>query len=199
MLASVVEHHQIEFAANHLPRLRTLVRLVVPKIERSRQLPRRVHKLHAVLVDEATGPHLRQHVEAFEYPVRLRNQRLTDVKPRELFTLEQLNAIALLSNQRRRRRTGRTTPNHHDIGFNHGHAVSFRRLGTPARPRRDGQECPTSRTTTSYFLPLRADHERPAATHTVVSNPPPTCAQAAAHDIPATAKRSRPTVPCPTW
>ena len=36
MLAGVLEHHLIELAAHHLPRLRALVRLVVPEVKRRR-------------------------------------------------------------------------------------------------------------------------------------------------------------------
>ena len=62
-----IEHHLVELAAHHLPRLRALVRLVVPEVERRRELAARVHELHAVLLDEAAGPHLRQHAEAVEH------------------------------------------------------------------------------------------------------------------------------------
>ena len=48
----VVEHHLVELAANDLPGLRALVRLVVPEVERRRLLARRVDELDAVLLDE---------------------------------------------------------------------------------------------------------------------------------------------------
>ena len=38
VLARVVEHHLVELAAHDLPGLRALVRLVVPEVERRRQL-----------------------------------------------------------------------------------------------------------------------------------------------------------------
>ena len=38
LLAGVVEHHRVELAADHLPGLRALVRLVVVEVERGRQL-----------------------------------------------------------------------------------------------------------------------------------------------------------------
>ena len=38
VLAGVLEHHLVELAAHDLPRLRALVRLVVPEVERRRLL-----------------------------------------------------------------------------------------------------------------------------------------------------------------
>ena len=90
VLARVVEHHLVELAAHHLPGLRALVRLVVPEVERRRQLAVRVDELHAVLLDEVALLHLRQHVEPLQHPVGLGNQRLADVKARKLLALEQL-------------------------------------------------------------------------------------------------------------
>jgi hypothetical protein len=40
VLARVVQHHLVELAAHHLPRLRALVRFVVPEVERRRLLAR---------------------------------------------------------------------------------------------------------------------------------------------------------------
>ncbi len=73
VLASVVEHHLIELAADHLPGLRTLVGFVVVEIKRSRELATGVNELNAVLVNETTGLHLGQHIQAFQHPVRLRD------------------------------------------------------------------------------------------------------------------------------
>ena len=90
VLAGVVEHHLVELAAHHLPGLRALVRLVVPEVERRRQLAVRVDELHAVLLDEVALLHLRQHVEPLQHPVGLRDQRLADVEARKVLALEQL-------------------------------------------------------------------------------------------------------------
>src|SRR6188474_2053664 len=75
VLARVVQHHLIELAAHHLPGLRALVRLVVPEVERRRQLPARAHELDAVLLDEVALLHLLEHAEPLQHPIRLRDQR----------------------------------------------------------------------------------------------------------------------------
>ena len=113
VLARVVQHHLVELAAHHLPRLGALVRLVVPEVERRRELPVGVRELHAVLLDEAARLHLRQHVEPLEHPVRLGNERLADVKPRKALAFEQLHAHALLRQQRRHGRSGGSTADDH--------------------------------------------------------------------------------------
>ena len=100
VLARVVEHHLVELAADDLPGLRALVRLVVPEVERRRQLAARIDELDAVLLDEVAPLHLRQHVEPLEHPVGLRNQRLADVKARELLALEEPDSDAPLREQR---------------------------------------------------------------------------------------------------
>ena len=97
VLAGVVQHHLVELAAHDLPRLRTLVRLVVPEIEGCRLAPFGVHELHAVLLDELAGLHLRQHVELLQHPVGLRDQRLADVEPRKRLALEELNDTPCLA------------------------------------------------------------------------------------------------------
>ena len=66
-----------------LPGLRALVRLVVPEVERRRQLAVGADELHAVLLDEVAGLHLRQHAEPLQHPVGLGDQRLADVEARE--------------------------------------------------------------------------------------------------------------------
>ena len=93
VLARVVQHHLVELAAHDLPGLRALVRLVVPEIERRRQLAVRVDELHAVLLDEVALLHLRQHVEPLEHPVGLGNQRLADVEARKALALEELRRV----------------------------------------------------------------------------------------------------------
>ncbi len=72
VLAGVVEHHLVELAAHHLPGLRALVRLVVPEVERRRQLAAGVDELHAVLLDEVALLHLVEHVEPLRAPSRSR-------------------------------------------------------------------------------------------------------------------------------
>jgi hypothetical protein len=108
VLARVVEQHLVELAAHDLPRLRTLVRLVVPEIERRRQFAGRVDELHAVLLDEVALLHLRQHVQPLQDPVGFRNQRLADVKPRKLLALEQPDAQPMLREDGGRRGSSRT-------------------------------------------------------------------------------------------
>ena len=115
MFAAVVEHHLIELAAHDLPGLRTLVRLVVPEVERRGQLAAGADKLDTVLLDEVAGLHFRQHVEPLEHPVRFGNQRLADVKAREFLALEQRHRQPLLSQQRRGGRPGRPTADHDDV------------------------------------------------------------------------------------
>jgi hypothetical protein len=103
MRTRILEHQLVELAAHHLPRLRALVRLVVPEVKGRRLLARRVHELHAVFPGEVALLHLRQHVEPLEHPVRLRDQRFADMKPGKPFTFEQLDAASLLRQQRRYR------------------------------------------------------------------------------------------------
>ena len=93
VLARVVEHHLVELAAHDLPGLRALVRLVVPEVERRRQLAARVDELHAVLLDEVALLHLVQHAEPLEHPVGLGDQRLADVEAREALALEERDAL----------------------------------------------------------------------------------------------------------
>ena len=89
VLAGVVEHHLVELAAHDLPRLRALVRLVVPEVERRRQLAAGVDELHAVLLDEVAALHLLEHAEPLQHPVGFGNQRLADVEARKSLALEQ--------------------------------------------------------------------------------------------------------------
>ena len=97
VFAGVVEQHEIELAANHLPRLRRFMRFVIDEIKWLGQLAVLVDELDAVFFDEGTGFHFVEHVEPLENPIRLRNERFADVKARKVFALEQLDAIALLS------------------------------------------------------------------------------------------------------
>ena len=116
LLTRVVEHHLVELAPDHLPGLRTGVGLVVPEVERRGQLARGVHELDAVLLDETALLQFRQHVEPFEHPVRLRDQRFTDVEARKPLALEQLDAAALLGQQRGHRGAGGAASNHDNVG-----------------------------------------------------------------------------------
>ena len=100
VLAGVVEHHVVELAAHDLPRLGTFMRLVVRKIKGRRQPAARVHELHAVFLDEVAVVHFRKHVQPLQDPVGFRNQRFADVKPWKALALEQLDAHALLREQR---------------------------------------------------------------------------------------------------
>src|SRR6266571_1383748 len=59
--------------------------------------------------------HFRQHVEALQHPVRFRDQRFADVKARKRLTLEELDTIPLLCDQRGHGRTRRATADHHNI------------------------------------------------------------------------------------
>ena len=115
VLARVVEHHLIELASDDLPRLRAFVRLVVPEVERRRQLAAGIDELHAVLLDEVALLHLRQHVEPLQDPVGLRNQRLADVKAWKFLALEEADLEPVLRQQRRRGRPGRAATNHDNV------------------------------------------------------------------------------------
>ena len=115
MFARVVEHHLVELAAHHLPGLRARVRLVVPEVERRRQLAVRVDELHAVLLDEVAALHLRQHVEPLEHPVGLGDERLADMESRKLLALEKADLEAVLRQERRRGRPRRTAANDNNI------------------------------------------------------------------------------------
>jgi hypothetical protein len=107
VLARVLEHHLVELAAHDLPRLRALMRLVVPEVERRRQLAAGVDELHAVLLHEVAAPHLGQHVQPLQHPVGFRDQRLADVKPWKALALEKTDAKTLLRDERRGRRSCR--------------------------------------------------------------------------------------------
>ena len=99
LFAGVVQQHLVELAADDLPGLRTLMRLVIDEVERLRELAVLVDELHAVLLDEGAFLHLVEHVQPLEHPVGLRDQRFADVKAREMFALEQLHPMPLLGDQ----------------------------------------------------------------------------------------------------
>src|SRR4029079_585043 len=70
---------------------------------------------HAVLFHERALLHLGQHVETLQHPVGVRDQRLADMKAGKPFPFEQLDAVPVLRNQRRRGGPRRAAANHHDI------------------------------------------------------------------------------------
>ena len=110
--------------AHHLPGLRAFVRLVVEEIERRRQLAAGIDELHAVLLDEMACLHLVEHVQPLEHPIGLGNQRLADMEARKLLALEQLDANALLGQQRGDGRARRSAANDDDLsGVNFRHIV----------------------------------------------------------------------------
>src|SRR5438128_12588420 len=86
------------------------MRFVIPEVERCRLLTPGVDELHAVLLNEAALVHLRKHVEPLQHPVGLRDQGFADVKTREALAIEQLDAVSLLREGRRRGRSRRTAP-----------------------------------------------------------------------------------------
>ena len=123
VLARVLEQHLVELAALDLPRLRALVRLVVPEVERRRQLAVGADELHAALLDEVAALHLVQHVEPLQHPVGLGDERLADVEAREGLALEQLDAAPVLGEQRRDGGTGRSAADDDDVGRRGGHCT----------------------------------------------------------------------------
>src|SRR5207249_10490175 len=96
VLLGVAEHEQVELAAHHLPGLRTLVRLVVPEVERRRLPAAGADELDAVLLDEVAVAELVEHVQAAQHPKGFGDERLADVEAREALALEQLDADAVL-------------------------------------------------------------------------------------------------------
>ena len=119
VLARVLEHHLVELAPDHLPGLRALVRLVVVEVERRGQPAAGIDELHAVLLDEGAGLHLRQHVQPLQHPVRLGNQRLADVEPGKPLALEQGDAHATLGEERRNGGAGGAAADHDDVVVRH--------------------------------------------------------------------------------
>src|SRR5205085_4029460 len=107
VLAGVVEHHRVELAADHLPGLRALVRLVVVEVERGRLLAGGRDELDTKLLDEGAGLHLVEHVKTAEDPVRLGDERLADVEAGEALALEELDAQAVLGEEGRDGAAGR--------------------------------------------------------------------------------------------
>ncbi len=99
VLARVVEHHLVEFAAHDLPGLRALVRLVVPEVERRRQLAGRVDELDAVFLDEVAVLHFGQHVQPPQHPIGFGDQRFADVETGEVLAFEQRDVETLVGKQ----------------------------------------------------------------------------------------------------
>src|SRR5579875_2930631 len=117
LLAGIVEHHRVKFAADDLPGLRAFVRLVVVEIKRGRFLALGVDKLDAVFLDERTGLHFVEHFETFEDPISLWNQRLTDMEAREALALEELDFAAVLDQKRGNRAACWAAANDNNIRF----------------------------------------------------------------------------------
>jgi hypothetical protein len=117
VLAGVVEVELVELAAPHLPRLARLVRLVLVEVERLRQLAALVDELHRVLLDEVARLHLLQHPGPLQPVVGVRDHRLADVEAREVLALEQLDAVALLRQERRAGGAGGAAANDYHVDF----------------------------------------------------------------------------------
>ena len=115
VLAGVVEVELVELAANDLPRLRRLMRLVVPEVEGFGELAVLVDELHAVFLDEVAFLHLREKPGALDGEVGIRNHRLADVEARKVVALEKLDIEALLGQQRRDSGPGRPAANDDNV------------------------------------------------------------------------------------
>src|SRR5439155_8870080 len=89
--------------------------LVVPEIERGRHLTRSADELDAVLLDEGASLHLVEHLEPPQHPVGFRDKRLADMETREALAFIELDAMALLGDQRRHRAPRRPAANDDDI------------------------------------------------------------------------------------
>src|SRR5581483_10768277 len=138
VLTGVVEHEQVELAPHDLPGLRALVRLVVPEIERCRQLALGVDELHAELLDEVALLHLFKHVEALEHPVGFGNERLADVETRKMLALEKTHLVALLGDERRDGATRWPAADDDDVGLrmvDHSCFLSWVHLAAALAPR----------------------------------------------------------------
>ena len=61
MLSGIVEQHQVEFAPNDLPRLRSFVIVVLTKTKWLRDFSLLVNELDAVLLGEVASFHLAKH------------------------------------------------------------------------------------------------------------------------------------------
>src|SRR5207237_5868682 len=85
----IPQHQQIKLAAHDLPRLRALMRLVVPEVEWRRQLALGIDELHAMLLDEMALFHLVEHLEPLEDPVGFRDERFADMEARKALALAQ--------------------------------------------------------------------------------------------------------------
>jgi hypothetical protein len=111
----VLQQQRIEFAAADLPGLRALVRFVVPEVEGFGKPALLVHELDAVLLHEVAVAQLGEHAQPFEHPIGLRDQRLADVEAGEVVALKELDAVALLGDERGDGRSGRPSADDDDI------------------------------------------------------------------------------------
>src|SRR5206468_1162573 len=112
VLAGILQHHPVEFAAHYLPGLRALVRLVVPEVEWRRQLSAGAHKLHTVLLDEMAAAHLVQHVQTPQHPVCFRDERFADMEAGKVLPFEQLDLKTLLRHEGGNGRAGGSAADH---------------------------------------------------------------------------------------
>ena len=84
----VIQQHLVEFASTNLPSLRALMRIILRKPKRFRQLSVLVYKLYAILPRKMTATHLVEHTDSLQYWVRERYQRLADMETRKVLALE---------------------------------------------------------------------------------------------------------------
>jgi len=68
-----------------------------------------------VFFDEVAALHLVEHVEPLQNPIRFRDQRLTNVKPREVVALEYRHTSTLLSEPGRDHGAPRTATQHNHL------------------------------------------------------------------------------------
>jgi len=80
VLAGVLEHHLIEFAAEDLPGLRAFVGVVIGEVEGLGKFAVLADELDGAFFDEWAGLHFVEHVEALEDPVGFGDERFADVK-----------------------------------------------------------------------------------------------------------------------
>ena len=127
-LPGIVQHHPVELASQHLPRDRTLVGIVFMKIERRRSPARTTEKLYAVFPHKRAVPQLIQHAQPLERPVGSGHQRLADLKPGKLRSLEQQHTVAVLRHQSRGRTPRRPAPDHNNVVMIRRHITIPREL-----------------------------------------------------------------------
>ena len=110
LLDRVVQHHLVEFATHHLPRLRGRVIEMLEEVERRRNPAVHGRELHAVLLDEAGRAQPVDHPDAFQRKVAIRQQGLADLVAREALALYHEHVAPLGGQDRRGRGPGRAAP-----------------------------------------------------------------------------------------